>query len=166
MAINPFLSFDGKLDTVTLAPSQLDQLAELADCTAAAVEEAAERVPTGAVRDQLVSDIAYAQGVRDALLWLENLTPELNPTRRLTQLLELHKGPTTEPLQRTVSVTARQTPNRIIVEDDDGIQSAQYPRPLDYLSAVKRFAAERLGMPVFDVRQTGGSTFTVTSVSR
>lgn len=65
--------------------SELDMAAEIADSTAARIDETIERVG-GALREQMVADMAFAEGVRDALAWATGLNPA---TDRLVRLLDL-----------------------------------------------------------------------------
>lgn len=65
---------------------ELDMAAEIADSVAAKVDETLERAPAGAIHEQLVGDMAYAEGVRDALAWATGLNVAAD---RLTKLLDL-----------------------------------------------------------------------------
>lgn len=65
---------------------ELHQASEVADSTAAKIDEALHRAPAGAIHEQMVADMAFAEGVRDALAWATGLNAA---TDRLTKLLDL-----------------------------------------------------------------------------
>lgn len=66
--------------------TEFDMAAGIADSTAAKIDETLERAPAGAIAEQMVADMAYAEGVRDALAWATGLNVA---TDRLTKLLDL-----------------------------------------------------------------------------
>lgn len=64
----------------------LQGLADVAESTAAKIGETLHRAPAGAIQEQMAADVAYAEGVRDALGWTSGVGA---PTGRLQRLLEL-----------------------------------------------------------------------------
>lgn len=67
--------------------TELDMASQIADSTAARIDETLERAPAGAIHEQMVGDMSYAEGVRDALAWATGLNPAAD---RLVRLLDLH----------------------------------------------------------------------------